>query len=100
MLRKMTDLAKIAISEIEATKEVKDLENARNDLKVRLENLYSLEHEEKNRVKQAAKAETKTEVVINNIELSEVRKLKREKKEQLELHRMEFQQALRKRFEI
>ena len=97
---KMTDLAKIAISEIESKKEVKDLENTREVLRLKLENLYNLEYEEKNKVKQAAKAETKTEVVINEIELSEVRKLKREKKEQLELHRMEFQQSLRKRFEI
>ena len=97
---KMTDLAKIAISEIESKKEAKDLENTREVLRLKLENLYSLEYEEKNKVKQVAKSETKKEVVINEIELSEVRKLKREKKEQLELHRMEFQQSLRKRFEI
>lgn len=97
---KMTDLAKIAISEIESKKEVKDLENTREVLKLKLENLYSLEYEEKAKINQTAKATTKTEVVINEIELSEFRKLKREKKEQLELHRMEFQQSLRKRFEI
>src|SRR5574343_1455333 len=97
---KMTDLAKIAISEIESKKEVKDLENTREVLKLKLENLYSLEYEEKAKINQTAKATTKTEVVINEIELSEFRKLKREKKEQRELHRMEFQQSLRKRFEI
>ena len=97
---KMIDLAKIAISEIESKKEVKDLENTREVLRLKLENLYSLEYEENAKINQTAKATTKTEVVINEIELSEFRKLKREKKEQLELHRMEFQQSLRKRFEI
>ena len=97
---KMVDLAKIAISEIEDKKEVKDLENTREELILKLQNLYRIEYEEQNTIRQAAKSETKTEVIINEIELQEVRKLKREKKEQLELHRMEFQQSLRKRFEI
>ena len=97
---KLTKLAKDAISVIESTKEVKDLENTRTALKLKLENLYSLEHEEKNTIKNIAKSETKTEIVMNGIELQEIRKLKKEKREQLEIHRMEFQQSLRRRFEI
>src|SRR5574343_525701 len=85
---------------LECFEKMTDLENTREVLKLKLENLYSLEYEEKAKINQTAKATTKTEVVINEIELSEFRKLKREKKEQRELHRMEFQQSLRKRFEI
>jgi|GEM_PF-4966762 len=96
----MIDLAKIAISEIESRKEVRDLENSRENLKIRLQNLYNLEYEEKNQIKKLSKAETKIDIAINELELKEMRKLKKEKREQLELHRMEFQKSLRKRFEI
>ena len=96
----LSKLAKLALANLEDEKEVNSLEASKEDLKLRLQSLYKLEHEEKMVVNQTAKASAKADVIINEIELSELRKIKREKKEELELYRMQFQKSLRKRFEI
>lgn len=97
---KLTELSKLAINEIEATKEVKDLQNSREELKNHIEKLYMIEHEEKGKITELAKSTAKADIELNESDIQIIRKLKRELAEKKENSKMEYEQTLRKRFEI